>query len=60
MKPRIKSKTYWFGLAVTVLGAIQLYLPEVEHLLAGWSGVVNMGVGVGIVILRELTKEPIV
>jgi uncharacterized protein YjeT (DUF2065 family) len=50
------NKTRLFGAAIAVLGVVELYVREV--ISPGYQGMVLMGIGVAIVILRELTDTP--
>lgn len=52
-----KSKTFWFGALV----AIVPFLVEMRHLVeqVGGPEIVGMALGVVIVILRMVTKEPV-
>ena len=60
MKRRRNSKTYWLGTVLVVLGAVQVYLPEVrESIPADWYPIILAGVGVVVMILREFTKVPV-
>lgn len=59
MKKRHLSKTNWFGTAVLVLGMVQSELPKVSELLGKYDGVAYIFIGVAIIVLRELTKEPV-
>ena len=59
MNKQMKSKTNWLGTAVLILGTIQTGLPEVAHYLGDKMGLINMGIGVAIIILRQLTTQPI-
>jgi len=59
---RLKSKTYWLGIATLLLGALETAqatgaLPEMfsPNAKAG----VTIGVAVAIFILRELTTKPV-
>lgn len=59
---RLKSKTYWLGLAVLLLGALEQaqatgMIPSLfEGRVQGW---VMIGVSVLIFLLREATKQPV-
>lgn len=60
MKRRRNSKTYWLGALLIVLGAAQVYLPEVrESIPADWYPLILAGIGVAVMILREFTKDPV-
>jgi uncharacterized protein YjeT (DUF2065 family) len=50
------NKTRLFGMAVAVLGVVEMYVREVIQV--EYQGLVLMGIGVAIVILRELTDTP--
>ena len=51
------SKTFWFGLAVTVVGILDAL--QASPLIAQYPGVVA-GIGSAIVALRFLTTNPVV
>ena len=59
---RLKSRTYWLGIATLLLGALETaqatgVLPEMfsPNVKAG----VTIGVAVAIFLLRELTTKPL-
>lgn len=59
---RIKSRTYWLGMATLILGALETaqatgMLPELVS--PSLKAVVTIGVAVLIFILRELTTKPV-
>ena len=59
---RLRSKTYWLGIATLILGALEAaqatgVLPD---LLDGKAkGYLTIGVAVAIFILREMTSKPV-
>lgn len=59
---RLKSKTYWLGLAVLLLGALEQAqatgaVPALfEGKAQGW---VTIGISVAIFLLREATIKPV-
>lgn len=59
VKQRLKSKTYWLAIAITVLGAVQANYPHIKELLGEHSGIAYTGIAVLVALLRELTKEPV-
>lgn len=59
MKARWKSKTNLFGAAILALGVVQSNFPQIQDQLGNKAGFVYIGIGVLIVILRELTSEPV-
>lgn len=57
-KKATKSKTIKFGLAVTLLGAAQTFLPQVQGLLTpDLYGIITAAIGVTVVGLRYATSE---
>lgn len=59
-KPRHKSKTNWFGMGLMLFSGVQQYLPQVqEQLSASTYNWIIFGSGVVVVILREITKDPV-
>jgi len=50
------NKTRILGAAVAVLGVVEMYVREVVP--PEYQGMVLMGIGVAIVIFRELTNTP--
>ncbi len=61
-KPRIKSKTYWFGGLLVLLAAV-LQLPEIGEavnlLPENWQELAIGLIGIVVMILREVTNEPV-
>lgn len=58
-KSRVKSKTNWTALAITLLGVVEMNYPLLKDLLGDWYGVSFIAVGVAMALLREFTKEPV-
>lgn len=56
---RISSKTYWLGLAVLALGFLESNIAQLDVFLGEYSGPVKIGIGLLILIMRELTKVPL-
>jgi hypothetical protein len=55
-----RSKTVVFGLLVALLGGVQTYLPNVDHLFAPSTyGVITFTVGMVIIVLRFYTTKPL-
>lgn len=53
-----KSKTVFFGFLITVLGAVQAYLPDLlNYIPEVWRGAVTAGVGITIILLRYATSK---
>ncbi len=50
------NKTRLFGTAILILGVVQQYAREV--IPAEWQGWALTGIGVAIIVLRELTTTP--
>lgn len=59
VKSRYKSKTYRLGLVVIVLAYTQDNFGLVSQYLGEYSNLVNYVIGGSILILREMTKEPL-
>lgn len=62
-KSRAKSKTYWFGGSLAVLGLAIFGLPEFGEFVANlppeYQGGAALVVGIATMVLREVTKEPV-
>ena len=55
-----KSRTVVFGFVVTLLGAVQTYLPNVQDYISpNTYGKLTLVIGVTIVVLRYLTTVPL-
>jgi hypothetical protein len=60
VKRRRNSKTYWLGALLVVLGAVQVYLPEVrESIPPDWYPLIFAGIGVAVMVLREFTRDAV-
>lgn len=59
IQERAHSKTYWLGFAVLLLGYLQQNFALLETYLGDYKDSVFFVVGILILILRELTKEPL-
>jgi len=59
MKPRTKSKTHWIGGLVTVLGVVVQNEATLLPLFGSYGGLVMSAIGGAMIVLRELTKEPL-
>jgi uncharacterized membrane protein len=59
IKERLSSKTYWLGLLVIVLTFTQDNFGLIQQYLGDNANAANYAVGVLILVLRELTKEPL-
>jgi len=56
----LKSKTVNFGLLLTILGGVQLYLPQLQALLTPTDyGVLTTVVGITVIVLRTVTSQPL-
>ena len=53
-----KSKTIWFGVAVSILGVVEANL-GLFNLSPQAQGLVAMGIGIGIIVLRAITTMPL-
>jgi hypothetical protein len=58
MKHWAKSRTVWLGIGVGLLGGLQVGL-ESNPMPEPWGGLVVMGIGGAVVMLRKLTTQPI-
>lgn len=54
-----KSRTIWFSTALTIFGALQLYLPSMQALMGAHSGAILTVVGIITALLRYATTEAI-
>jgi hypothetical protein len=54
-----KSKTMWFATALTVFGAIEGFLPQIQSLLGSHYGAILSVVGVITGLLRFATTDAI-
>ena len=59
MFKRLKSRTNLTGLAIAVLGVVEMNAPMIQELLGKWYGLTYIGIGVAMVILREITTKPV-
>lgn len=53
-----KSRTHDFATVLVIMGAIQMYLPQL-NLPAPWNGIATMAVGVIVAYLRSITTGPV-
>lgn len=57
---RLKSKTYWYGAAVVALGFAEQYGHVVTQFIPEqYKGLAVSLLGVGVWVLREMTKSPV-
>lgn len=57
---RLKSKTYWYGAAVVALGFAEQYSSILTQFVPEqYRGLAVSLVGVGVWVLREVTKTPV-
>jgi hypothetical protein len=54
-----KSKTIWFSTALTIFGALQIYLPTFQSEMGAHSGAILTAVGIVTALLRFATTEAI-
>ena len=59
VKQRLKSKTYWLGTFILLLGFVQDNFPLISQYLGEHQGAVKVLIGLLIIAMRELTKEPL-
>lgn len=57
IKQRAKSKTYNFGMAITILGVVESQAPYMQDFFGQYYGFFVMAIGIGICILRERTNQ---
>ena len=56
---RLKSKTYWLGAFVLALTYTQQNFGLIERHLGESAQLIDYGIGLSILLLRELTKKPL-
>jgi hypothetical protein len=55
-----KSRTVLFGFVVTLLGALQTYLPNIQEYIAPKTyGLLTAAIGITVIVLRFLTTVPL-
>ena len=59
MLSRLKSRTNLTAIAIGVVGAIEMNAPMLQGILGEWYGLTYVGIAVTMVILREITTEPV-
>ena len=59
IKQRLKSKTNLMGMAIAALGVVQANFPQIQSALGDNAGFAYVGIGVIMVIMRELTTQPV-
>ena len=59
MKPQMKSKTNLAGVLVAMLGVVETNAPMLRDMLGDWYGLTYILIGVAMVGLRQVTKEPV-
>jgi len=59
MFSRLKSKTNLVGIAIAILGVVEMNAPLLQEILGKWYGLTYIGIGITMVILREVTKVPV-
>ena len=59
MNGQLKSKTNWAGVAVACLGIVEMNAPLIQEMLGQWYGLTYIGIGVAMVVLRNLTTTPV-
>jgi len=59
-KGAVKSKTVWLGLALAVFGFLQTQDSVIGQFVSEKAmGVINMGFGLAVIVLRFLTTMPL-
>lgn len=58
-KQGLKSKTVWLGAALIAVGGLQTILPDLTQELGAYGPLVSAGLGLAIVALRTVTREPL-
>lgn len=56
---RSRSWTYWFGFAVILLGYLQQNFALIESYLGDSKDLVFFGIGILILVFREITTKPL-
>ena len=56
---RLKSKTNRAAILISVLGIVQTNFPQIVAQLGDYAGFTYIGIGILMVVLRELTVKPI-
>lgn len=56
-KKGTKSKTVWFGTALSVLGVVQMFTPEIASLIEPHGGLFTSAVGFAVILLRAITNS---
>lgn len=51
-----KSRTLDFATLLTILGAVQMYLPNIADMLGKYNGITTFIIGVLVAYLRFVTK----
>ena len=60
IKPQAKSKTNWFGIALATFAGVQQYAPQIQAELSPTAyNLILFGAGIGVVVLRQVTKGPV-
>jgi len=59
MIQRLKSRTNLTAIAIGIVGVIETNAPMLQELLGKWYGLTFIGIAVLMVILREITTEPV-
>ena len=56
----MRSRTMWLAIAVAILGAAYENFSYVQNILdPRWYGVLLMGIGIAVAVLRVLTTLPL-
>jgi len=60
MRCVMRSRTMWLAIAVAILGAAYENFSYVQNILdPRWYGVLLMGIGIAVAVLRVLTTLPL-
>lgn len=59
MNPRLKSKTNLAGLAIAAMGVLETNAPMLREMLGSYYGLTYIAIGIIMVVLREVTTEPV-
>lgn len=59
LKQQAKSKINWLGTAVLAMGVVQSNIDSLGPYVGEHLGLVNMGLGVAIVVARQVTTKPV-
>jgi len=56
---RLKSNTNKAAALIAILGVVQTNFPQIQAQLGDYAGFTYIGIGILMVVLREITTKPI-